>query len=103
MSSLKRSMGCKRLRQHFTKVHSLGDMTIMPIALLPVNISQKEQEVLEEGWILRMNTRYPYGINLRVKKCGIMDAEDIISVSNLMSIYSYFPVVKIPRGKRGGM
>ena len=32
-----------------------------------------------------------------------MDAEDITSVSNLMSIYSYFPDVKIPRGTRGGM
>ena len=36
-STIKRGGGCKILRDHFTKVHDISDMSIMPIKLLPEN------------------------------------------------------------------
>ena len=44
--------GCKVLKDHFTCVHSVTDMHIMPIAPLPEKITLKEREELEDVWML---------------------------------------------------
>ena len=101
-SSIRKGGGCKALRDHFTMLHDLEDISIMPIDLLPKNISLKERESIEDSWILKVNTVFPYGLNVRVKKVGIMDSEiDVITTKS--NIYSKFDVVKISRGQRGGV
>ena len=79
-STIVRGGGCKVLREHFTSIHSLDNLKIMPIALLPIEASTlKSRESIEDDWMLKLNTVFPYGLNLRVKKVGIMDASiDII-------------------------
>ena len=100
-STIIRGGGCKLLRDHFTLVHSIEDMSIMPIDILPEGLTLKEREEIEDDWILKCNTLYPYGLNARCKKVGIMDAS--IEVTNSRTtIYSKFPAVKISRGFRGG-
>ena len=99
-ASIIRGGGCKLLRDHFTKFHSIKDMQIMPIALLPDGLNLKQREEIEDTWILKCNTLYPYGLNARCKKVGILDAS--VEVANSKNtIYSKFPVVKIVRGYRG--
>ena len=101
-SSILRGGGCKVLRDHFTLIHDLGDISIMPIHLLPEDITLKDRESIEDSWILKVNTVFPYGLNVRVKKVGIMDSEiDVITTKS--NIYSKFDVVKISRGQRGGV
>ena len=74
-SSIVKGAGCKVLKDHFTRVHSVKDMCIMPIAPLPEKkTTLKEREELEDSWMLKLNTVFPYGLNVRVKKVGILDA-----------------------------
>jgi hypothetical protein len=101
MSSIKLGGGCKLLREHFTKLHTIGDMSIMPIDILPEGLSLKQREEIEDSWILKCNTLYPYGLNARCKAVGVMDATTVVN-SSKMIIYSKFPVVKVKRGIRGG-
>jgi hypothetical protein len=90
------------LHDHFTPVHSTEDMEIMPIEYLPENIKLKEREELEESWMLKLNTLFPYGLNVRCKKAKVDDSE-LIATTSKDVIYSKFDVVKINRGKRGGL
>ena len=66
-SSILNGKGCKLLRKHFTKIHSIDDMMIMPIAQFPANLNLKQREEIEESYILKLNTLFPYGINARCK------------------------------------
>ena len=100
-SSILRGGGCKILREHFTKVHSIDDLSIIPIHILPQISTLKERENIEEDWILKLNVVYPYGLNVRVKKVSLMDAETTV-MNSKSCIYQYFNVVKINRGDRGG-
>ena len=99
-STIKRGEGCKILRDHFTKVHEMSDMSIMPIKLLPENSTLKERENIEESCMLQLNTVFPYGLNVRVKKNNILDAYNTV-MSSKTAIYSQFDVVKINRFTRG--
>ena len=101
-SSIIKGGGCRVLREHFTKVHSPEDISIMPIELFPDGIDKKEMENIEESWMIKMNTIFPYGLNLRVKKSSIMDASVTVMRSK-STIYSNFEVVKIHRIQRGGI
>ena len=100
--SILKGNGCRVLREHFTEAHSIDCMVIMPIALFPPAFSIKQRENIEEDWILKLNTVFPYGLNLRVKKAKVMDASKVVSGSNNSSIYGHFDVVKISRIQRGG-
>ena len=72
----------------------------MPLAPLPTNIVLKEREELEDSWMLKLNTVFPYGLNVRVKKVGILDATvDVLRSKN--TIYSKFDVLDIQRQHRG--
>jgi hypothetical protein len=101
-SSIKLGGGSKLLKDHFTLVHSTEDMMIMPIDSLPEDIKLKDREDLEESWMLKLNTLFPYGLNVRCKKAKVDDSEIIANTSKDI-IYSKFDVVKINRGKRGGI
>ena len=101
-SSILKGAGSKILRDHFTNVHSINDMEIMPIDLLPNKTTLKQREEQEESWMLKLNTVFPYGLNARCKKAKIDDAERII-VSSKDIIYTKFNVVKINRRQRGGV
>ena len=59
-STIKRGGGCKILRDHFTKVHDISDMSIMPIKLLPENSTLKERENIEESCMPRGKTGPSY-------------------------------------------
>ena len=99
-SSIVNGRGCKVLKEHFTRLHSVKDMHIMPITPLPEKITLKEREKLEDTWMLKLNTVFPYGLNVRVKKAGILDATVDILRSKT-SIYSKFDVLKVDRHYRG--
>ena len=74
-SSIKLGGGSKLLKDHFTLVHSTEDMMIMPIDSLPEDIKLKDREDLEESWMLKLNTLFPYGLNVRCKKAKVDDSE----------------------------
>ena len=101
-STIIKGGGCRVLREHFTEVHSTDNLSIMPIALLPDNTSLKEREDIEDTWMLKLNTLYPYGLNLRAKKVGVMDSSNLV-MSSKDTVYSKFNVVKISRHTRGGV
>ena len=101
-SSMRSSTGCKILTEHFTQVHSIEDMTVTPIEKLDTSLNLKEREAIEEGWMKRLNTIYPYGLNVRAKTCGVMDAVKEVEGSNNV-IYSKFEKVTVTRHYRGGM
>ena len=88
------------MKDHFTGVHSVDHARILPIALLPKNITLKQREEIEDSWMLKLNTVFPYGLNVRVKKAGIMDASvDVLRSKD--TIYSKFNVLKVERHCRG--
>ena len=100
-SSIVKGAGCKVLKDHFIRVHSVKDMCIMPIAPLPEKkTTLKEREELEDSWMLKLNTVFPYGLNVRVKKVGILDATTDVLRSK-KAIYSNFNVLKVDRNHRG--
>ena len=101
-STIIRGGGCRVLREHFTEVHSPENISIMPIQLLPDNSTLKEREDMEENWMLKINTLFPYGLNLRAKKVKVMDSSTLVMGSK-DTIYSKFEVVKILRHSRGGI
>ena len=75
----------------------------MPIIeYLPENIKLKEREEIEESWMLKLNTLFPYGLNVRCKKAKIDDSDVTVTTSKDI-IYSKFDVVKIKRTTRGGI
>ena len=100
-SHIRHDTGCKILSAHFTQVHSIEDMSITPIQLLDKSLSLKEREAVEEEWMKRLNTLYPYGLNVRAKTCGVMDAVVAVESSSTV-IYSKFEKVNMTRYGRGG-
>ena len=60
----------------------------------------KGREAIEESWMKKLNTLYPYGLNVRAKTCQVMDAVNEVEGSKL-SIYSKFDKVTITRRRRG--
>ena len=76
-------------------------MCITPIELLDKNLNLKEREAIEEGWMKRLNTLYPYGLNVRAKTCDVMDAVIAVESSSTV-IYSKFGKVNVTRHSRGG-
>ena len=99
-STILKGGGCKVLKDHFTGIHSVDNARILPIALLPKNITLKQREDIEDSWMLKLNTVFPYGLNVRVKKTGIMDASvDVLRSKD--TIYSKFNVLKVERHCRG--
>ena len=99
-SHLRAGTGCKILSDHFTNVHSISDMSITPIELLNSSLDLKGREEIEELWMRKLNTIYPYGLNVRVKTCGIMDAVNEVEGSKT-AIYSKFDKLVITRKHRG--
>ena len=67
-SHLRAGTGCKILSDHFTNVHSISDMSITPIEVLKSSLDLKGREEIEELWMRKLNTIYPYGLNVRAKK-----------------------------------
>ena len=100
-SSIVSGKGCKLLRKHFTEIHNTSDMSIMPIYMLSDNLTLKQREEIEDGYILKCNTLFPYGLNARCKKAKVLDSE-VDVLNSKCTIYSKFTVVTISRGKRGG-
>ena len=92
--------GCKILSDHFTNVHSISDMSITPIKVLNSSLDLKGREEIEELWMRKLNTIYPYGLNVRAKTCGIMDAVNEVEGSKT-AIYSKFDKLVITRKHRG--
>ena len=99
-STIIRGGGCRVLRELFTEVHSPENFSIMPIAIFPDNINLKEREDIEEGWMLKLNTLFPYGLNLRAKKVGVLDSSTLV-MNSKDTVYSKFDVVKITKQNRG--
>ena len=99
-SHIRAGTGCKVLSDHFTQVHQLSDMTITPIERLDNTLDLKGREAIEESWMKKLNTLYPYGLNVRAKTCQVMDAVNEVEGSKL-SIYSKFDKVTITRRRRG--
>ena len=97
-SHILRDTGCKVLSAHFTETHCIEDMSITPIELLNRSLNLKQREEIEESWMTKLNTIYPYGLNVRVKSCGVMDALSEVENSKTV-IYSKFDKVVIPRRK----
>ena len=95
-SHIRHDTGCKILSAHFTEVHSIEDMSITPIQLLDKNLNLKERESIEEEWMKKLNTLYPYGLNVRAKTCDIMDAVIAVESSSTV-IYSKFDKVNVTR------
>ena len=100
-SSIRHDTGCKILSAHFNEVHSIEDMSITPIEQLDKTLSLKEREAIEEGWMKKLNTLYPYGLNVRAKTCDVMDAVIAVESSSTV-IYSKFEKVNMTRHCRGG-
>ena len=100
-SSILRGKVCKLVRKHFTGVHNTEDMMIMPIAVFSNNLTLKQREEIEEEYILKLNTLFPYGLNARCKKAKVLDSETDVLTSKC-TIYSKFPSVNISRNNRGG-
>ena len=64
-------------------------MSITPIEILDRTLNLKERE---EAWMKKLNTIYPYGLNVRAKTCGIMDAFKEVESSKTV-VYSKFEKV----------
>ena len=88
-SHFRAGAGCKILFDHFINVHSISDMSITPIEVLKSSLDLKGREETEELWMRKLNTIYPYGLNVRAKTCGIMDAVNEVEGS-MTAIYSTF-------------
>ena len=88
-SAILHNSGCKVLSSHFKQVHSIEDMSITPIEILDRTLNLKERE---EAWMKKLNTIYPYGLNVRAKTCGIMDAFKEVESSKTV-VYSKFEKV----------
>ena len=99
-SHLRAGTGCKILSDHFINVHSISDMSITPIEVLNSSLDLKGREEIEELWMRKLNTIYPYGLNVRAKTCGIMDAVNEVRGSKT-AIYSKFDKLVITRKHRG--
>ena len=99
-SHLRAGTGCKILSDHFTNVHSISDMSITPIEVLKSSLDLKGREEIEELWMRKLSTIYPYGLNVRAKTCGIMDAVNEVEGSKT-AIYSKFDKLVITRKYRG--
>ena len=100
-SHIRNDTGCKVLSAHFSQIHSLEDMSVTPIEILDKKLSLKEREEREEAWMKKLNTIYPYGLNVRAKTCGIMDSFNEVESSKTV-VYSTFDKVVITRYGRGG-
>ena len=100
-SHIRHNTGCKVLSAHFTKIHSLEDMSVTPIEILEKTLSLKEREEREEAWMKKLNSIYPYGLNVRAKTCGIMDSFNEVESSKTV-VYCKFDKVAITRHGRGG-
>ena len=74
---------------------------ITPIEKLENSLNLKEREAIEEGWITRLTSIYPYGLNVRANACGVMDAVKEVEGSNNV-IYGKFEKIDIRRHHRGG-
>ena len=67
---------------------------ITPIEKLENSLNLKEREAIEEGWMKRLNTIYPYGLNVRAETFGVMDAVKEVEGSNNV-IYGKFEKIDI--------
>ena len=70
-SHLRAGTDCRILSDHFTNVDSLSNMSITPIEVLKSSLDHKGREEIEELRMRKLNTIYPYGLNVTVKTCGI--------------------------------
>ena len=92
----------KHLLHHFTHVHKPSDMIIKPLAF--VNDGENIKEI-ENNYILKLNTLYPYGLNDRLEKPQYLDAQATFNDNGC--IYKLFPKLtnvnlNRKRGKRVG-
>ena len=85
------------LQHHFTKVHSLSDMTYKPIELVSLE-NIKERETF---WIKTMNSMFPYGMNVELNAHSIPNIIWDIKYHNKCA-YKLFPKIDTTRSKRGG-
>ena len=88
-SHLRAGTGCKILSDNFTNVQSISDMSIVPVGGLNSSLDPKGREEIEELWMRKLNTIYPYGLNVRAKTLGVMDAVNEVEGSKT-AIYSKF-------------
>ena len=87
----------KYVGEHFTKLHSPNDMVIKPIQLLKSGDAVK---IIEDGWMLKLSTVYPYGLNARVDTKKIVDSQ-VDVLSNKICVYKLFEKIPSPRTNRG--
>lgn len=83
--------------EHFKKLHSPSNMRIKPIQLLNANDNAKK---LEDSWIIKLSTAFPYGLNERIDSKKIVNAEQDI-LSSKICIYKLFDIVPSARTARG--
>ena len=101
----------KFVREHFTKIHNPSNLTIRPICSVPSVSCDKDTDnsvrknltkslkSLEDQYILKLNTLFPYGLNDRLEKPLYIDSE--VEFLKGACIYKLFPVIVSSRSSRG--
>lgn len=80
----------KHVLYHFTKKHKPSDMIIKPIDVVKDNENIND---IENDYILKLNTLYPYGLNDRLEKPQYLDAQNTINENGC--IFKLFPKIKL--------
>lgn len=88
----------KYVGEHFKKLHSPANLRIKPIQLLKNKDNAKK---IEDDWIIKLSTGFPYGLNNRIDSKKIKNA-DLDILSNKLCMYKLFEVIPSQRSQRGG-
>ena len=83
--------------EHFKKLHSPSNLRIKPLQFLKEGDNFKK---IEDSWMIKLSTVFPYGLNERVDTMKVKQAE-IDILSNKTCIYELFDVKPSQRTKRG--
>ena len=107
-SGILRGTGSKFVTHHFSKVHNPSDLRITPLRSVTTsdcdpNTFKKsltsELRKVENDFILKLNTLYPYGLNDRLEKPFYIDSEK--ELLNGACVYKVFPKKPNARTHRG--
>ena len=88
----------KHVGEHFKKVHSPSNLRIKPIQLLKCSDNAR---TIEDEWIIKLSSGFPYGLNDRIDSKKIKHA-DLDILCNRICMYKLFDVVPSLRTQRGG-